>query len=99
MQKPRHSLATTADSGVDKTMHPLIRRPDYTAAHPPPHSSRRSFLLRLWARITVRGDRGANLAEYGVLLVLIAVLVIGIVASIGDTTAGTYDTVNAGFGS
>lgn len=52
----------------------------------------KSILIGLATR-----DRGANLAEYGILLVVIAVVVIGILTQIGDTTSGTYSDVNAGF--
>lgn len=84
-------------------MHPLVRRPDRIITAPAARRSggvsRPGLLARWWASLTARSDRGANLAEYGILLVLIAAVVIGIVANIGDTTSGTYSDVNAGFGS
>ena len=43
---------------------------------------------------TVTGERGASLVEYALLVALIAVVVIGAVTLLGDTTATTFSNVS-----
>jgi Flp pilus assembly pilin Flp len=46
-------------------------------------------------RADVRSDRGAGLAEYGLLLLLIFMACVVIVGTFGQTLAGTFTTIEA----
>lgn len=44
-----------------------------------------------------RGERGASLVEYGLLLALIFVVCVGAVQAFGTTTAGAMSSYSTGF--
>jgi pilus assembly protein Flp/PilA len=41
-----------------------------------------------------RGDRGATAVEYGLLVALIAAVIVGVVATLGNKIQGAFTTVN-----
>jgi pilus assembly protein Flp/PilA len=41
-----------------------------------------------------RNERGATAVEYGLLVVLIAAVIVGLVATLGDNIAGGFTDVN-----
>ena len=56
------------------------------------------YLVRIYSSATQRDDRGAAMAEYGLLLALVALGVMAVMATFGDTLAETFgfaaDTFN-----
>jgi len=59
-------------------------------------SALRYTLAIIHARI--RSDRGANLVEYALLLVLIALVAIGAVAALGTGTSSHYSEITSNLG-
>lgn len=58
-------------------------------------------ILRLWAMSTARLDRderGASLVEYALLLALIAVVCVGAVSVLGDSTGEPYSQLGSRLG-
>lgn len=51
----------------------------------------RSFLI--WAGCAIRSERGASMAEYGLVTVLIAILAITAVTLAGGETSEMYSTI------
>ncbi len=53
-------------------------------------------ILHAWlsAKIATKTDRGAGLAEYALLLVLIAVACIGVLTTLGSDIGGVFTTVS-----
>jgi pilus assembly protein Flp/PilA len=53
-------------------------------------------MLSLYTRLQARsaGDEGATAVEYGIMVALIAVAIIVIVATLGDTIAGFFTDTN-----
>ena len=41
-----------------------------------------------------RGDRGATAVEYGLMVALIAAVIVGVVAALGNKIQGAFTTVN-----
>ena len=41
-----------------------------------------------------RGDRGATAVEYGLMVALIAAVIVGVVATLGNKIQGAFSTVN-----
>ena len=51
--------------------------------------------MRLWRK---RGNKGQAMIEYALILVLIAVVVIGILTTLGTQVQGTFNTISTAFG-
>ena len=45
-------------------------------------------------RNLIRDERGATAIEYGLLLALLAMVMLGVLSSLGFTLAGVFDTVS-----
>ena len=56
-------------------------------------------MLRLLCRcaVALRDESGATAIEYALLAGLIAAVIIGMTALLGETVAGAYDSVNDAF--
>ena len=50
-------------------------------------------VLQAWVATRSKGDRGATMVEYGLLLALIAVIVAAAATLLGESIAGLYDSV------
>lgn len=61
-----------------------------------------TMTLRLWAATTQttrrNEERGASLVEYALLLALIAVVCVGAVSVLGDSTSEPYSTLGSQLG-
>ncbi len=53
---------------------------------------------RAWIRSHAGSERGANLIEYALLLVLIALVAIGAVAALGNGTSSRYSNITSQLG-
>lgn len=51
-------------------------------------------MLRTYLRHWVKSERGATAVEYGIMVALIAVVIIGAVTAIGLSLQGKFNTVN-----
>jgi len=51
-----------------------------------------------WIQTRFDSDRGANLVEYALLLVLIALVAIGAVAALGNGTSSHYSEITSQLG-
>lgn len=51
-----------------------------------------SILLN--AKLNKNEERGATAVEYGLLIALIAAVIVGVVALLGDDIAGAFDSTN-----
>jgi Flp pilus assembly pilin Flp len=49
-----------------------------------------------WMR-SIKSEKGQTVVEYGLILLLIAIVVIVMIKGIGDTTNTTYSKVNSAF--
>ncbi len=58
-----------------------------------------AFLANLYLRaITVRDrEEGQAMAEYGIILALIAVICVGVVATVGDRVFAAFDGIGKAF--
>ena len=56
-----------------------------------------SFIQRLFARVTrdPSADDGQGLAEYALILALIAIVVIAVMRLLGPTIGNTFSTINS----
>jgi pilus assembly protein Flp/PilA len=50
------------------------------------------FIAKFQARVA-SGERGATAVEYGLMVALIAIVIIGVVATLGDNLSGLFNTV------
>ncbi len=50
-------------------------------------------MLRTYLRALVKSERAATAVEYGIMVALIAVVIIGAVTAIGLALQGTFDSV------
>jgi Flp pilus assembly pilin Flp len=57
-----------------------------------------AFVAFIAARVRPRGERGANLVEYVLLLVLIAVVVAVVVIAFGQSVSSKYSSALPAFG-
>jgi len=51
-----------------------------------------------WIQTRIASDRGANLVEYALLIVLIALVAIGAVAALGNGTSSHYSEITSQLG-
>ena len=54
--------------------------------------------LYLWIRNLLKNEEGQTLTEYALILVLIAVVVIGLVATLGDQIGAVFTEITQGLG-
>ena len=58
------------------------------------------FLVKTWlvARFGGHTERGATMVEYVLILALIAILVIGVVAALGNSVSSKFSQASSGLG-
>jgi Flp pilus assembly pilin Flp len=58
------------------------------------------FLVRTWlkARFGADSERGATMVEYVLILALIAILVIGVAAALGNSVSSKFSEASSGIG-
>ena len=56
------------------------------------------LFFKTWVSTRIRSERGANLVEYALLLVLIAVVCLAAVTALGSTTSGEYSEIDSAIG-
>ena len=58
------------------------------------------FLVKTWlqARFGSDSERGATMVEYVLILALIAILVIGVVAALGNSVSSKFSEASSGIG-
>ena len=58
------------------------------------------FLVKTWlqARFGSDSERGATMVEYVLILALIAILVIGVVAALGNSVSSKFSEASSGLG-
>ena len=52
-------------------------------------------LLRFWFRMHQRGESGASLVEYALLLALIAIVCVGALTFLGESTGDRYSNIGS----
>jgi pilus assembly protein Flp/PilA len=50
-------------------------------------------MLKLIAKFQTKGDEGATAVEYGLMVALIAVVIVGVVTTLGLTLQGVFQNV------
>jgi pilus assembly protein Flp/PilA len=60
-----------------------------------PREKGRYPMLQNYLRALLKSDRGASMAEYGLLVVLIAIVALAAVSLAGDQVSGTYSEIGS----
>ncbi len=75
------------------------RRRSEAMPRPGPIQMSSAYLfLRVWMTSRIDSDRGANLVEYALLLLLIAVACLAAVTALGSTTSQKYSEIESSIG-
>jgi len=72
----------------------VLVQPGTTAEKPQKDKTMTELMVRLQNNIADREERGAAMAEYGLLLALVALAAIVILAAFGDSITGVFSSAN-----
>ncbi len=54
--------------------------------------------MRTWLRTVIKGEQGQDLAEYALLIALIAIVVVAAVSLLGESITGAFETIAGNIG-